>query len=103
MPASSAKKRSDPGGFVAGVPEGVPLVARLEDQVARPADQYLVAEQRADASFQDVAVLVLAGVPVPGLPRHRPPLAMATDLAARRGRTGAPGSWWARSAPEASS
>jgi len=38
-----------------------------------------------------------------GLPRHRPPLAMATDLAARRGRTGAPGTWWARFAPEASS
>ena len=35
----------DPRRLVAGVPECVPLVARLEDQIARAADQDLVAEQ----------------------------------------------------------
>jgi hypothetical protein len=42
----------------------VPLVAWLEDQLARACDQRFVAEQRADRSLQHVAVLVLAGVPV---------------------------------------
>jgi hypothetical protein len=42
----------------------VPLVARLEDQVARPGLDDLVAEQGAHAAFEDEAVLVLAGVQV---------------------------------------
>jgi hypothetical protein len=54
----------DPGRLVAGVPERVPLVARLEDQVAGLGHENLVAEQRADLPLQDVAVLVLSRVPV---------------------------------------
>src|SRR5207245_936470 len=40
------------------------LVARRADQGARLADDILVAEQPADAALQDIAVLVLACVPV---------------------------------------
>src|SRR5918999_3074579 len=61
----------EPRGLVAGVPEGVPLVARLEDQVAGAADHDLVAKQRADAALEHVAVLVLAEVAVQGR-RERP-------------------------------
>src|SRR4051794_22543035 len=42
----------DPRGLVAGVPERVPLVARLEDEVARLAEDDLVAELRADPPLQ---------------------------------------------------
>ena len=38
----------DPGWFVAGVPEGVPLPAGFEDQIAGLADHNLFAEQRSD-------------------------------------------------------
>jgi hypothetical protein len=50
--------------LIAGVPEGVPLVARLEDQVAWAADHDLVAEQRAHLPLDDVAVFVLARMAV---------------------------------------
>ncbi len=43
----------------------MPLVARLEDQVARLADDDLVAEERSNATFEHVAVFVLAGVRLP--------------------------------------
>src|SRR5947209_6669588 len=49
---------------VAGIPERVPLGARLEDQVARLAVDDLVAEQGADAALEHEAVLVLAAVAV---------------------------------------
>src|SRR5918999_1352105 len=54
----------DPAGLVARVPERMPLVARLEDQVAGTRFDDLVAEQRAHAPLEDVAVLVLARVQV---------------------------------------
>jgi hypothetical protein len=54
----------DPRRFVAGVPEGVPPVARLVDQVAGRGDHHLVAQQGAHAPLDHVAVLVLAQVPV---------------------------------------
>src|SRR5829696_6260956 len=47
---------------VAGVPEGVPLVAGLEDEGALFRDDDLVAELRAQTALQDVAVLVLVRV-----------------------------------------
>src|SRR5437588_7453981 len=50
----------EPRRLVTGVPESVPLVAGLEDQIAGTTDQDLLTQQRADASFDDVAVLVLA-------------------------------------------
>ena len=75
---SLSKKPSNPAGEItsrtglpARVPEGVPLVARLEDQVSRAADQDLVPEQRSHLAFEDEAVLVLAAVPVKG--RREPP------------------------------
>src|SRR4030095_1778643 len=52
----------DSCGLVAGIPERVPLVARLEDQVTGSAEHHVVAKQRADASLDDVAVLVLTRV-----------------------------------------
>src|SRR5919109_4741023 len=52
----------DPARLVARVPERVPLVARLEDEIARPGLDDLVAEQRAHPPLEDEAVLVLAGV-----------------------------------------
>ena len=60
------------GRRVAGVPERVPLVARLEDEVADLAEDDLVAELRADAALQDEAVLVLVRVAVRRR-RERPP------------------------------
>ena len=54
----------DPAGLVARVPERVPLVARLEDEVARAGLDDVVAQQRAHAPLEHVAVLVLAGVQV---------------------------------------
>src|SRR5581483_7821340 len=50
----------DPARLVARVPERVPLVARLEHQVARPGLDDVVAQQRAHAPLEDEAVLVLA-------------------------------------------
>ena len=54
----------DPARLVARVPERVPLVARLEDEVARPRLDDVVAEQRAHAALEHEAVLVLARVQV---------------------------------------
>src|SRR5207253_967494 len=54
----------DPGRLVGRVPERVPLVARLEDEIARPRLDDLVAEQRAHPSLDHEAVFVLAGVEV---------------------------------------
>src|SRR4051812_26139170 len=54
----------DPTGLISSVPERVPLVARLEHEVARPRLYDIVAEQGAHASLEDEAVLVLARVTV---------------------------------------
>ena len=51
-------------GAVAGVPERVPLTARLEDEIAGFGEDLLVAEQRSEASFQHEAVLVFPAVAV---------------------------------------
>src|SRR4051794_4124651 len=56
----------DLAGRVAGVPEGVPLVARLEDPGARAGAHDLVAEERAERAGEYVGVLVLAVVAVQG-------------------------------------
>src|SRR5213082_2620316 len=39
----------NPRRLLARIPERVPLVARLEDQIAGTADQHLVSQERADA------------------------------------------------------
>src|SRR5581483_8808905 len=44
--------------------ERVPLVARLEHEIARPGLHDLVAQQRAEPALEDEAVLVLARVQV---------------------------------------
>src|SRR6185312_3212464 len=65
--ALEARRRDDledPARLVARVPEGVPLAAGLEDEVAGPGLEDLVAEEGAHAAFDHVAVLVLAVVPV---------------------------------------
>ena len=54
----------DPARLVSGVPERVPLVARLEDEVPRPGLDHVVAEQRTHPPLEDEAVLVLARVAV---------------------------------------
>src|SRR5215208_1296021 len=51
----------NPAGLVARVPERVPLVARLEDQVPRPGLDD-VAQQCAHAPLENEAVLILARV-----------------------------------------
>ena len=65
----------DPAGLVAGVPERVPLVARLEHEVADLGVDDLVAEQRAHPPLEHEAVLVLARVLVE---RARPGAAAAS-------------------------
>src|SRR3954447_6267633 len=50
--------------LVGRVPEGVPLIARLVDEVARVRDHYLVAKKCAQSALEDEAVLVLARVQV---------------------------------------
>src|SRR4051794_7863431 len=54
----------DPAGLVARVPEGVPLTARLEHEVARPGHDDLAAEVRAHPALEHERVLVLAAVAV---------------------------------------
>ncbi|MGY3698205.1 hypothetical protein ACVIGA_008285 [Bradyrhizobium sp. USDA 3240] len=54
------------GGRVPGIPERVPLLARLEDQISRIADHDGVAEHRPDAALEDETVFVLAMMPVHG-------------------------------------
>src|SRR5919198_6263018 len=54
----------DPARFVSRVPEGVPLVARLEHEVTRAGLDHLVPQERAHASLEDEAVLVLARMQV---------------------------------------
>ena len=49
---------------IAGVPEGVPLAARLEYQVTRPGVNDIRAELGAEAAFEHIAVLIFADVPV---------------------------------------
>src|SRR6185437_13052061 len=52
----------DAARLVARVPEGVPLIARLEDEVARAGFDHVVAEQRAHSSLEHEAVLVFPRV-----------------------------------------
>ena len=54
----------DPARLVARVPKRVPLIARLEHEVARSGLDDVVAQQRAHTTLEDKAVLVLAGVQV---------------------------------------
>src|SRR5215217_5756505 len=56
----------DPARLIPSVPEGVPLVARLEHEVTRSGLDNVVTEQRTHPPLQDVAVLVLACVDVQG-------------------------------------
>ena len=55
---------NDLAGRVAVVPEGVPLVSRLEHPRARPCRDDIVAEQRTERPFEHVRILVLTRVPV---------------------------------------
>jgi hypothetical protein len=57
LEASGRDDLEQAGGFVTGVPEGVPLVAGLEDEVTGTPDQDLVTEEGTDASFDHEAVL----------------------------------------------
>jgi hypothetical protein len=66
LEASGGDDLEDARRLVAAVPEGEPLIARLEDQIAGLADQRFVAEQRADLPLKHVAVLVLAAVAMRG-------------------------------------
>ena len=52
----------DPTRLIAGVPEGVPLLARLERQIAHIGVNDLVTEQGAHPPLDHEAVLVLTGV-----------------------------------------
>ena len=54
----------DPARFVTGIPEGVPLIARLEHQFPRTSLDDLVSQQRTHTPFEDEAVLILARVTV---------------------------------------
>src|SRR5688500_10921885 len=64
LEAGRSDDLEDPAGLVAGVPEGVPLVAGLEDQIAGAGLDDLVAEQRSHAALEHEAVLVLPRVAV---------------------------------------
>src|SRR5215207_5342755 len=59
LEAGGRDQLAEPSGLVTGVPEGMPLAARLEDEVAWVREDDLVAELRAHPSLEDVAVLVL--------------------------------------------
>src|SRR5262245_28102637 len=56
----------DPARLVAGVPERVPLVARLVDEITRTSLDHVVAQQRPHPTLEDEAVLVLTRVAVNG-------------------------------------
>jgi len=64
LEAGGCDDLEDPGGLVTGVPKRVPLVAGLEDEVARTGLEDFLAEQRAHASFEHVAVFVLTRMTV---------------------------------------
>ena len=49
---------------VTSIPEGVPLIAGLEDQIARFANAHIITQQGAYLSLQHKAVFVFAGVTV---------------------------------------
>src|SRR5215218_494594 len=55
LEAGRGDELEDPRRLVAGVPERVPLAARLVDQVARARLHDVVAEQRAHAALEDEA------------------------------------------------
>ncbi len=52
------------GGLIAGIPEGVPLPSRLEQQVTRLRDHLRTFDDRTDAAGEDEGVLVLVVVAV---------------------------------------
>src|SRR5690242_14253421 len=62
--ASRRDDLEDPARDITGVPERVPLVARLEDELTRPSLDDFVAQERAHASLEYEAVFVLARVTV---------------------------------------
>ena len=63
----SSRTRSGP---VAGVPEGVPVAARLEHEFARHGEDLLVVLEDAEPALEHQAVLVLAAVPVDRRGQH---------------------------------
>jgi hypothetical protein len=50
----------DSAWLITGIPERVPLITGLEDKLARPSLDDVIAEQRTHPTFEDEAVLVLA-------------------------------------------
>src|SRR5437588_1477194 len=62
LESSGGDDLEDPAGAIACVPERMPLLARLEDKVARVRIYDIVSQQGAHPALQHVAVLVLAGV-----------------------------------------
>lgn len=66
LESSRGDDLEDPARSVVGIPEGVPLPARFEGQLAGLRIDHLVAEQRAHPSLEHEAVLVLPGVAVRG-------------------------------------
>ena len=74
LEAGGGDDLQDPGGFIAGVPERVPLVARLENQINRTGDQHLIAQKRADTPLQDVARVSRWDLPLCGLRARSPAL-----------------------------
>src|SRR3954454_12532668 len=75
LETSRSDDLEDPRRLVAVVPECVPLLARLEDEVSRLGVNHVIPQDRSHPAIDDVAVLVLAGVLVQPdremLRRHR--------------------------------
>ena len=64
LKASWSNDLEDAGRFVTGVPECMPLVARLEHKIARLGKYHVVAKQCAETPSKHVAVLVLSRMAV---------------------------------------
>jgi hypothetical protein len=62
LEAARSDDLENPARTVAGVPERVPLIARLERQISGVGVDHVVAEQRAHPPFEHEAVFVLAAV-----------------------------------------
>ena len=54
----------NPRRLIAGVPERMPLVARLENEISGTALNHRFSEQRANAPFEHVAVLIFTSMPM---------------------------------------
>jgi hypothetical protein len=64
LEASRGDDLQDAGRLVASVPEGVPLPAGLEDEIAGVGHDLMVAQQRSHPALEHVAVFILAAVQV---------------------------------------